>query len=204
MRCLFIIVALILVSCDSGNIYFNSGFGWRFTVKNSSIERTDTLSLSEGDFWYPKLKWDLKVENGGYAVEKLFTDNSEMIKLPSPFGFYLNKIELVPHPEIHFPINTGDSYESNYKADSQDKSVDNLNVEGTLIVVGKVLFGKGLLKDSSWVINAEGNSSKGKFTSTYYFHEKYGFVYFKYYLGKDTIEIELNQFSVTEEWKSKQ
>jgi hypothetical protein len=206
LKYLFIFLMLSLISCDSGGIY-NGKFALKFTVNNSSINRTDTLSLKEGDFWYPKLKWEFSSTEGiatiGTSVEKLFTDNNEIVKISTPYGIYLNQTELVPHPEVHFPINVGDTYESNYKTDSQDNSIDDVDVEGRLKVVGKIMYLPKLLKDSSWVINAEGNSSVGKFTSTYYFHEKYGFVYFKYNLGKDTIEIELNQLSKIEKSTSK-
>ncbi len=201
MKYFYFFLISSLLSCSSGEIYDGS-LGWKFTVKNSSIDRTDTLSLHKSDSWYPKLIWSFNSFDNGikadFTSEKRFTNNSSVVKLPSLFGLYLEQTELVPHPEVRFPVIIGDSYKSNYKTDSQDNSIDNIGVEGTLEVVGKITYLPKLLKDSSWVINAVGSSSEGKFSSTYYFNEKYGFVYFKYFFGKDTIEIKLHQLSTIE------
>ena len=211
MKYLYLLILITLTSCTSGVIYDGS-IEWKFTVKNSSIDRTDTLLFYRSESWYPKkLKWDFSFirqkNKAKTSIESIFTEDSDLIKIGAPYGFYLNYTELVPHPEVRFPIKEGDLYESNHKTNTRrikgTENVDDIDVEGKLEVVSKILYKQELLKDSSWVIDAEGNSSVGKFTSTYYYHEKYGFVYFKYNLEKDTIEIDLNQLSVTEKSSSK-
>ncbi len=203
MKLYHLIILVLLISCGTNHIY-NDHTEWTFTVKNSDSEYIDTLTLSLADnyysFIYSKIYWNFKSKSDEiysleFGAESAFTENSDEIKIHPPIGGYLDFTEMLPYPEVHFPIKTGDVYTSDHEIGSPNRTFDGIEVNGTLRVTGKILYEENLLKDSCWVI--EGRNNAENYSSRYYYHDRLGFVYFFYQGKNNSIEINLKSLKIT-------
>lgn len=189
----------------TGNVY-KPGREWEFDLKSSHsllVRKMSLIVLDEP--WaliQTKIKWSaiVKHDDGSFTVLEEFTgviDNTDSAMKygkiwihPPRFGD-LQLTELVPFPEVRLPLKVGQTYTSNLTPGDGWGDLKGVNMEGHLSVSGKVQFKPRLICDSCWVIDAVGKSSKGVYSAPYYFHSSFGFVYMKYNLGRDTLELSL-------------
>lgn len=205
------ILPILLLSClalscqqnTEGSIYQPTR-EWKFTCTNNSCSQIDTLTLKILDkVWnitQTELEWkhNTMLDNGNNQTTIEVTgvidqsgSNTGRVWLHPPRAAYLRRAELVPFPEVHIPVVDGQIFESNLTPGEGWKEYEGVKVNGQLKVSGKVLYKQELLQDSCWRIEARSQSSVGNYSATYFYHEKRGFVYFKYHFGEDTCEINL-------------
>jgi len=203
MKFYYLLILVFLISCDSNRIY-NDRTEWAFTVKNSDSQYVDTLTLELADNYYsaiyPKIKWYFKSKSDeiytmAFGTESAFTENSDEIRIHPPVGGYLDFTEMLPYPEVHFPLKIGDVYNSNHTIGLRNKMFGGKEINGTLTVIGKTLYRGDFLTDSCWVI--EGKNTAENYSSRFYFHNRLGFVYFFYQGKNNSIEIDLNFIKYT-------
>jgi len=114
---------------------------------------------------------------------------------PSIDFYRLRHTELVPFPYVEFPLKIGNNSPWELTLKEGWKDWEGVEVKGNITVADKVFNENKNVNDSCWVIDAYGNSRIGKYSATYLFNEKKGFVNFKYYINKDTIELKLYEIN---------
>jgi hypothetical protein len=215
-------------SCNEPHVYL-PGREWDFIVKRTNSSVVDTLILRTFDETWEitqkKIEWkyiikdpntftQITEETGvidrrGSFFTKIFLKNE--IWIHPPRSSYLRLSEMVPFPQINFPIYKGQiinweitpkkvkakNYDSSgkYIGDSvpeEWKKLIGKTATGKIGVKGKIYYNNPIIKDSCWVLNAFGNSPIGTIKSKYYFSEKYGFVFFFYDFNDYKVEIILS------------
>jgi hypothetical protein len=102
------------------------------------------------------------------------------IRLHPPRCNYLRFTELLPFPWIKYPIEIGQLLDWKLTLDESLEELCGKEVVGTLEVKSRIFYSNPNVGDTCWVIEGKSECKAGNFSSTYYFHEKYGFVYFSY------------------------
>lgn len=170
-----------------------------FKVKYSKSEYTDRLTLERKSTsgFQSDIIWDSEIRQdkgsiNGITVETKSSNSTQNFELPQPLGEYLNLTNLLPAPRVEFPISIGDSIYLSHKVDYKHSPYNGRQVDGYLTVSGKEYYSN----DTCWVINAYKLTTNDT-SATYYYSPKYGFIYFKYQLGEDTIEIDLDSLTTS-------
>lgn len=208
---LFISILLFAVSCSNPSIY-KPERKWIFEVKYSFQEKKDTLTLFTYDEIYNYYQLKCEWLNVQYDLPKVGSKtttrgttgiierhypaifswiySSQIWMHPPRHRPYVHLNEMVPFPWIEFPIFIGQK--NDWKLTPKDgwKELEGKTVTGYIEVTDKIYFDNPVIKDSVWVLDAVGNSEVGRYTGKYYFHEKYGFIYFFYDFNQYQIEIE--------------
>lgn len=211
---LWIISAIFLQFCtttkeellDEEAIYLPNR-QWVFTVKRSDNATIDSLYLTvlnerfEGDSTKWKLRWIAIVRDSNRVLidtsisRVIDREGSPFISFSTPSikgkGYQMTR--LLPEPQVRFPIVLG--HEMKVKdtivVNRDSPEFEGLVITGTLKVSGKTFYKNPIVKDTCWIIDAFGNSEKGSFKAQYYFHKKFGFVYFYYDFVAYQVEISL-------------
>lgn len=200
---------------DNMSQIYSEGHEWTFAVKCSNRPIYDTIKLRTTDLpwdygskkiiWYSVFRDTISLKIIKSVVEENGIDNTNNeVYLHPPHSGYWNYTELLPVPYIKFPI-TKDSNNINWKFPPRNnwKDLINKKVKGESRFMGKVYCDTPALADSCWEIDATSTCVLGSFNAKYYFHERYGFVYFFYDFGKYTVEMKLTdyqQISPKESW----
>jgi hypothetical protein len=174
-----------------------------FSSKYSKSEFTDVLYLQkyEVDGFVSNIKWDSEIRQDpgsstGMTTEAKMSTTRSNIEIPTPMGEYLNMTGLLPNPRVQFLIKVGDSISSHHKIEYKHNPYNGWSIDGYLKVIGKTYYHKPDISDTCWVIEAK-NYSNADTSAIFYFSPKYGFVYFNYQMGADSIVIALK--SIEEE-----
>lgn len=184
---------------------YEPGRKWTFTLKNSDSTRVDTLTLDVFDetlyMSQTKIEWGQVFRSANRTTVSseqtgvIDRSNSLLMKQEiwlHPYRSYAMRLsELVSFPQVNFPIRNGQVIESEVTPNEGWKELEGITVKGRVVVTGKVLYKRELLKDSCWKLNATGTSEAGDYSATFYFHPTKGFVYFNYDFKKYTCEIDL-------------
>lgn len=209
------------VAISKSNIY-SLNKEWKFLVKKTNSTFLDTLYLKivpnkdniTENVIETGCRWILtglqSSDNSivsdtiiSYVLQEseIDTDNSIIkIGISPPTNSYLTYTRLLESPFVKLPIHIG--YVSKYKVEStsinDERGADKIKSEGAMTVSGKIFYDNPLVKDSCWVLQTMGESDLGMMGAKYYFHEKFGFVYFYYDFNKYQVEISLSDFKPSE------
>jgi len=201
--------SLFIISCTMSSEIYLPGRTWTFVSSINGNKTTDTLVLNIKDeswqifqrlieytyhFSFSKdgsnLQISLNEETG--VIDRhnsLFFDNE--IWLHPPRALYLRYTELLPFPNVFYPINIGDKRDWNLKLKAGWGNWEGLEVEGESILESKVLLENEIIKDSCYLIKTHSKTKVGTFEAEYVFSEKYGFVDFKYFIPDSVIHLKL-------------
>lgn len=212
---LYYIIILFAVSCTNPSIY-TPDKKWVFEVNYSFQDKKDTLTLFTYNEKYnfqikciwKNIRWD-EPELGGRIINMETTGiierytqaiiswlfSSQIWMHPPRHRPYLHLTEMVPFPYINFPISIGQK--NDWKLTPKDgwQELEGKTVKGHIEVINKIYYDNPVVKDTVWVLDAVGNSEIGCFLGRYYFHEKYGFIYFEYDFLEYQIKIEAVEFN---------
>jgi hypothetical protein len=203
-----IIVAFTFFSCSKSLIYLPDR-EWQYAIRISNNSEIDTVTLKTYDETWEltqrKIEYIYNIKknsSGGYSQHTEVTgviDRKENILtrlistsevwLHPPRTGNLRVTELLPFPWIKFPIKIGQS--NNWELTPKDgwKEMEGMKIKGKIQVVRKIFYDNTAVKDSCWVLDGIGESEHGKYNCSYYFSEKYGFVYFFYDFNEYQIEL---------------
>lgn len=216
------LLLIFLISCKEKTI-FKDDRKWVYEITNTLNDDIDTVEMKVKSGWLDsKMTWrsESKYESG--LIKKKFKVTSDFdeygnVIVVRPLSIdVLKKTEIMPYPQIRFPIKKGDinrgpfhkikSYKYEYSYYSEDtktgKSVkeNNHNVpneefidieyKGFIKVADKIFEDK--FNDSVWVLESESVTEKyGTFKAIYHFSEKIGFTKFEYDFGKYKANVKL-------------
>lgn len=198
-----IFTLLVLISCGESGPHAD-GMKYEFEVKYSQSEFTDKLTLERNSIsgfistiiWNSEIRQD-KGSSTGNELETKTSNSTQSLELPQPLGEYLNYTNLLPSPKVQFPIQLGDSIYMTHKVKYKHSPFNGRKVEGYLKVIGKEFYANTLVNDTCWVISANKFNTSDT-SATYYYNKKYGFVYFRYQIGSNDIEINLKSITTSE------
>jgi hypothetical protein len=206
-------IVAITISClscsalENPKIY-SENREWRFTLSKSNSKFIDTISLKVfGESWkisQKKIEWNYSLrDSSGYSTITETTgviDRSESsifkkeIWIHPPRSTFMRLTELVPFPQIIFPIRQGEVLPWELTPKEGWEELKGVKVTGQVEVVGKIYYDNPIIKDSCWVLNAVGNSTAGNYKAKFYFNENAGFVYFNYDFNTYKVVMELISF----------
>ena len=206
-----LIVISNIISCNKKskiNAIYLPNREWKFQVKKSNTTKIDTLYLKilpYTDKSIEEFKWILffaDSNSSNYLIDTCKStltvedyNNENYINITLPTNQYLRLNEAFPSPQLRLPVEIG--YTNNFKKIVKISINDELRgstITGKIIVVGKIYYDNPIVHDSCWVLDAFGNSKLGTLKARYFFHEKYGFVYFYYDFIKYQVEMNLISF----------
>ncbi len=193
---------------------YNPNSQWNFLIKNSKFNDVDTLVLQDIEFdankaltiyrWkFLKKSFELKDENENIfkvEVETSLNDNNNVI-LYFPSIDNLDFLKLFPEPSLSYPLFLGKFF--TYKR-NDTKEIKGLSkyeesiIEARYKITDKILYESNFLNDTCWFIMNDTKTNQGNFTSKYYFHEKYGFVYLFYDFNDFQVELSLIDAKISE------
>lgn len=213
LKILFSIISIIILvftfmSCTKSNVYLPNR-EWKFVIRFSNNSELDTVILKTyNENWeltQTKIEYIYNLKknsSGGYTQNTEITgviDRKENfitrifsvseVWLHPPRTGKLRVTELLPFPWIKFPIKIGQINEWKLTPKEGWKDMEGKKINGKISVVRKILFDNPAVKDSCWVLEGFGLSDFGKFKCSYYFSEKYGFIYFFYDFNQYQIEL---------------
>lgn len=213
---LAIIVYAFVCSCSNPVIY-QTDRKWSFEIDYSFSEKNDTLTLETTDeswsIYQKKSKWTTNLWNTGDSVtRKLIIEQTGIVERNYPAIFnwiyssqvwihpprykpYLHLTEMVPFPWIKYPIEIGQKNDWELTPKSGWEELEGKTVTGNLSVNDRIYYDNPVIKDSVWVIDAIGKSEVGIYKAKYYFHEKFGFIYF--YYDFNDYQIEISPFDIS-------
>ncbi|OGU38410.1 MAG: hypothetical protein A2X61_11470 [Ignavibacteria bacterium GWB2_35_12] len=189
---------------DTIDFIYTGNREWKFSVKRTNAESTDTIILKVikpehgGDkaFKWLLITFDSTLSKNiiDFAQTEITKngDESSNIEIPSPSIRYFKFTALIPSPEVRLPLYIG--YSKSSKVTIKMSNVEEfkgVTYTGKIKVTGKIYYNNPIIKDNCWVLNDIGESSLGTYKAKYYFHEKFGFVYLYYDFIKYQIEMEL-------------
>ena len=198
----YIIALFILLSSCTSKIKELENTEYRYQISNSTNNNIDSLELSqEMDYFQPKIKWTFwsAENNKSYKFQetKNYEHNNDYLRLSLPIGLYLDYTELLPPPQVNFPIKIGDSNFVKFELMSRSKPskiIRDNELTGYYLVKDTIIYDDtGKFNEKCFVIEAYNFKFKN-YKLTYYYSEKLGFLYFKYDFNKEhnSFEIKLN------------
>ncbi len=178
---------------------------WKFIVTKSNTHYIDTLILNSyfksGNNDNLRFRWILitfdslksnSLIDTVYSVINVSVDKNNYVEIPNPTNKYLKLTEAIPSPQLKFPIELGHPINTKTKVKiTSNEELKGITVTGKIEVKGKIYYDNPIVKDSCLVLDVVGNSKLGTFKAKYYFHEKYGFVYFYFDFVKYQVEINI-------------
>jgi len=217
MKKYIIIFLILLVSCYSPEIY-KPARSWNFNIILNNNITEDFIALNTFDEMFGsqiKSTWEYTFKkndeinfvtettgivehNQSNILSKLNIVQAKIwLHPPRPDDTFYNLkyTELIPFPYLEFPIKLNNKYPWELTLKDGWKEWEGIKIEGSILVKDKIYYDNKSILDSCWVLDAEGKSSIGTFNATYYYHETKGYVYFKYFIKKDTIELVLNELN---------
>lgn len=144
------------------------------SVENSRVNNLDSV------------EWAYFEHNLIFYQPRYCVQDSAGVMVTSPNRGVFAATEHVPNPQIKFPISIGDSI-------YVEQPLSNGKVmKGYLKVIEELEYGSYLNEITyAWKIEAY-NLNDDKYSATYYYNEKKGFVYLKYELNDKEIEMSLS------------
>lgn len=144
------------------------------SVENSRVNNLDSV------------EWAYFEHNLIFYQPRYCVQDSAGVMVTSPNRGVFAATEHVPNPQIKFPISIGDSI-------YVEQPLSNGKVmKGYLKVIENLEYGSYLNEITyAWKIEAY-NLNDYKYSATYYYNEKKGFVYLKYELNDKEIEMSLS------------
>lgn len=132
------------------------------------------------------VEWAYFEHNLIFYQPRYCVQDSAGVMVTSPNRGVFAATEHVPNPQIKFPISIGDSI-------YVEQPLSNGKVmKGYLKVIEELEYGSYLNEITyAWKIEAY-NLNDDKYSATYYYNEKKGFVYLKYELNDKEIEMSLS------------
>ena len=94
---------------------------------------------------------------------------------------------------MKLPLAIGDSIYVEQKELVNSEAHDSVSIRGYLKVVDKIKYGENTKDNDVWKIEAI-NIDNPKYRATYYYSEKSGFVYFKYFFDDEIVEMNFRVF----------
>ncbi len=190
----YLLLLVLSVYISSSQPYFNNT-DFIFTVQSSVLERQDSIKLESSNQFLAgqKILWEFRIDNSNIIIseEKTCVQNNDGVFLKNPTGEYLNNTVYVPHPQVNFPLNIGDSTYVEQTELERNERKDSVSIRGYLKVVDKIKYGKNTNNNDVWKIEAY-NIDDDKYSAIYYYNEKNGFVYLNYKLNDLEIEMDLS------------
>lgn len=218
---LVILIAVLYISYNTiwnSTIIYKPNRMWVFVVTNSENISTDSITLTVLDKIQLNLQREVewKYSSAIDTITKNITMTSEYtgvvdetvkylpnfihqskVWIHPPRNLYMRYAELVHFPYIEFPIKIGNSHKWELTPQGSGwKELEGLNVDGEIVVANKIYYDNPQVKDTCWVLEANGKVKDKGYYGTYYFSEKLGFVYLKYKFDAKTIEINLISHNV--------
>lgn len=182
---LVLIVALSFISCSNLE---KGDLKKTFTVKRNDSSIIDTLIISKGR---DKAEYLFKsTDSNGISVENKRTINFQGDTFLSLEGAYLDNTKYLPSPDIPKKLATGEKIYSEFEVDFNDKKEV---FKGEIEIVAPTQYNVSLLQDDTWILNASSFNKNDKklYKATYYYNERYGFVYYHYEIDNMIIDIDL-------------
>lgn len=213
-----VLLIAFLISCYSPEIYKPSR-SWKFNIIHNDKITDDFITLNTFDDMFGfqiKSTWEYKyVDNGdiNFVTETTgiveHNESNILSRLnivqskiwlhpPRPDNkFYnLKYTELIPFPYLEFPIESNKNIPWELTLKDGWKEWEGVNVTGNILIKHKFYYDNKSVMDSCWLIEAIGNSSIGTFDAVYYYNESKGYVYFKYIIKNETIELVLSELKL--------
>ena len=159
---------------------------FKYDVKYTNAQGHETIELHSVANRFDKedsIQWVFKEYKITYLDQVYCKQDSNMVMVTSPKRGVFAATEHVPNPQIKFPISIGDSI-------YVEQPLSNGKVmKGYLKVIEELEYGSYLNEITyAWKIEAY-NLNDDKYSATYYYNEKKGFVYLKYELNEKEIEM---------------
>ena len=154
--------------------------------KDTLLVKNEILTVIPGKFLgQTKMKWELTDFNDSIILKSfsgIVEDINGVWIHPIRDGFPFIYSESAPFPEIKFPIENNLSWKAGLTG---LKGYEKIGLTGTVSfeynVIGKSdIKTKNIYFKDCWKIESIGKSILGTSEHTFYFHEKYGFVYSEY------------------------
>ncbi len=208
VMCVIIFGVIFLLNSCNNSLIYKPGYKCSFTIHKSDKKTVDTLHFvvlnKTWMYTQKEINYTYKIyrEDGSKSVIKPRTGVIDRqgnfitrlllkpeIWLHPPRQDYLRKAELVPFPWIKFPVHIGQKMDWELTPGKGWEEFEGKEVRGAIEVVDKVYYSNPVIRDTCWVLNAQGISEIGKFSGEYYFSEKYGFVRYFYDFNEYKVEI---------------
>ena len=179
-----LIVALLTMNAFAKPYFRMTDF--RYDVKYTNAVGPDSIELHSVANRFDKedsIQWVFKEYKITYLDQSYCIQDTHTVMVTSPKRGVFAKTENVPNPQVNYPLTIGDSI-------YVEQSLSNgQTMKGYLKVTGKIQHGNDTKEADKWVVNAYNLENK-KYSATYYYSKKIGFVYLDYKL--DDIEIVMN------------
>lgn len=187
MKYLYIFVITSML-CISQPYFKSSDFIFKVDYTNAvgvpKIELSSVENRKAGNV--DSVEWVYFEHNLIFYQPRYCIQNSSEVMVTSPNRGVFSATEFVPNPQVKFPITIGDSIYVEQPLSNGEK------MKGYLKVIEKLEYGKYLNEVTyAWRIEAY-NLEDSKYSATYNYSEKNGFVYLKYKLNDIEIEMSLS------------
>lgn len=185
-KLVLISLCLIILSCTD---QASTSIKKTFIVKRNDSSIIDTLIISKGR---DKAEYLFKsTDSNGISIEKKRSINFNANTFLSLEGAYLDNTKYLPSPDIPKKLATGEKIYSEFEVDFNDKKKF---FKGEIEIVAPTQYNVSLLQDDTWILNASSfnkNDDNILYKATYYYNERYGFVYYHYEIDNMIIDIDL-------------
>lgn len=179
-----LIIALLTMSAFAKPYFRMTDF--KYDVKCINTEGPESIELHSVENRFDKedsIQWVFKEYKITYLDQSYCIQDSHTVMVTSPKRGVFAKTEFVPNPQVNYPLTIGDSIYVEQSLSNGKK------MKGYLKVTDKIQFGNDTKEADKWVVKAY-NLENNKYSATYYYSKKIGFVYLDYKL--DDIGIVMN------------
>lgn len=164
---------------------------FKYDVKYTNAEGPETIELHSVENRradkMDSIQWVFKEYKITYLDQAYCIQDSSLVMVTSPKRGVFVATENVPYPKVKYPLTIGDSI-------YVEQSLSNgKTMRGYLKVTDKVQYGNDTKEADKWVIEAY-NIDNNKFSATYYYSKKIGFVYLNYKLNEIGIVMSLTTY----------
>lgn len=185
----YIILIFLTTICCTAQPYFKSSdFIFKVDYTNSvgapQIELSSVENRKAGNL--DSVEWVYFEHNLIFYQPRYCVQDSLGVMVTSPNRGVFANTELIPNPQVKFPLTIGDSIYV------EQPTSDGKIMKGYLKVIEELEYGKHLNEVTyAWKIEAY-NLEDSKYSAIYYYSEKNGFVFLKYKLNDIEIEMSLS------------
>lgn len=164
---------------------------FKYDVKYNNAQGHETIELHSVENRradkMDSVQWVFKEYKITYLDQAYCIQDSSLVMVTSPKRGVFAATENVPYPQVKYPLTIGDSI-------YVEQSLSNgKTMKGYLKVTDKVQHGNDTKEADKWVIEAY-NIDNNKFSATYYYSKKIGFVYLNYKLNNIGIVMNLTTY----------
>ncbi|MFA7326367.1 MAG: hypothetical protein WC121_06855 [Candidatus Kapaibacterium sp.] len=185
MKKYILIIAILTISVSAKPYFRMTDF--KYEVKYVNAEGPESIELHSVENRradkMDSVQWVFKEYKIIYLDQSYCIQDSHTVMVTSPKRAVFAATENVPNPQIKYPPTIGDSIYVEQSLSNGEK------MKGYLKVTDKVQHGNDTKEADKWVIEAY-NLEDNKYSATYYYSKKIGFVYLDYKL--DDIGIVMN------------